>query len=581
MTHHGAARCLLFLALLAGGCGPVHQPPSIAGKDRAPQGSIPAHGTVGPSQYPDLARLEAMTARYLVVPLGADVAGLPASERACLAKLVEAARIMDGIFLRQVWEGNVSLLPRLAADPSPLGRARLRYFLINIGPWSRLDADAPFIQGVPPKSGGGAFYPADATRDEIERWVQQLPGTSRAEATGFFSVIRRAPGGLVSVPYSLEYQGELFRAARLLEEAASLTARESLSIYLNRRAAALRNDDYYDSDMAWMELDSRIEAVIGPYEVYEDKWFGYKAAFAAFVMLRDEEGGARLSVLQRRLQELENNLPVDPARRNPRLGELAPVRVVNILFAAGDPGRGVPAAFLLPNDERVIAEKGAKRIIIANVIDALYRFLLQPAAAVLLAEGEGISREALFLNIVMHELMHGLGPQELSRNGSRIPVRLELKETYSAIEEAKADISGLWGLQYLIDQGVVDRRMERAMYATFLVSCLDAVRSGTGEPHADARALQLNALLDSGGFILKEGKFSVDHEKVRGAVKDLTAQLLELEGRGDRDAAKRMLAELAVVRPGVRQALEKVRELPAALLPDYYTAEQLTAGPPP
>ncbi|HXH25096.1 MAG TPA: hypothetical protein VNI78_07600, partial [Vicinamibacterales bacterium] len=401
----------------------------------------------------ETARLERMAARFAPVDLSADLSPLPENERRALATLIEAAKVFDALFLRQVWEGNETLLLDLVRDQSPLGRARLRYFLINKGPWSRIDANQPFIPGVPAKPPGAAFYPPGAAKAEIEAWLKTLPDAERRRATGFFTTIRRAPDGrLIAVPYSVEYQVELGRVASLLREAASLTAQPTLRRYLEARATALLTNDYYESDVAWLEIDASIEPTIGPYEVYEDEWFNYKAAFEAFITVRDDAETQKLARFSSELQEIENNLPIDPKYRNPKLGALAPIRVVNTVFSSGDANRGVQtAAFNLPNDERVIAEKGSKRVMLKNNQEAKFRMVLQPIARIALAAPEQpfVAFDAFFTHILMHELMHGLGPHNLTVAGRSTTVRQELRELYSTIEEAKADVSGIFALQFL------------------------------------------------------------------------------------------------------------------------------------
>ena len=249
----------------------------------------PAVQTTTPTTDPETQTLQTMAARFAPVDLTADVAALPENERRALAKLVEAAKVFDALFLRQVWEGNEAMLLDLARDDSPVGRARRHYFLINKGPWSRLDENKPFIAGAPEKPEEANFYPAGATKADVEAWFKTLTSAERTRATGFFTTIRRGPDGkFIAVPYSLEYQGEIAHVADLLREAAALTTQPTLKNYLEKRAASLLSNDYFDSDVAWMELDASIEPTIGPYEVYEDEWFNYKAAFEAFITLRDD-----------------------------------------------------------------------------------------------------------------------------------------------------------------------------------------------------------------------------------------------------------------------------------------------------
>jgi hypothetical protein len=531
---------------------------------------------------PDAAALRRADGRFAPVELRVDLSRLPASERAALAKLVEAARVMDALFLRQVWAGNEPLLLALAKDETPLGRARLAAFLRYKGPWSRLDDDRPFVPGVPAKPPEANFYPAGATKAEVEAWFASLPEAEREAARGFFTVLRRAPGGrIVAVPYALEYQGELARAAALLREAAAATQEPSLRRFLEARAEAFLSNDYYASDVAWMELDASVEPTIGPYETYEDEWFGAKAAFEAFVTVRDDAETAKLARFAGELQGIEDALPIDPALRNPKLGALAPIRVVNQVFAAGDAASGVQtAAFNLPNDERVVKEKGSKRVMLRNVQQAKFEKVLVPIARVALspADRAKVTFDPFFTHILMHELVHGLGPQELELAGRRTTVRAELGDAYGAIEEAKADVGGLFALQKLLDEGKLDRAMEATLYPTFLASAFRSLRFGLGEAHGKGMALQLNWLLDAGAVTArKDGTFAIDAAKAREAVTALTRELMTVQGRGDRAAARELLDRLGVVRPEVQRVLDRLGAIPVDIAPRFVAAEGLAA----
>jgi hypothetical protein len=530
---------------------------------------------------PELTRLQAQTSRFAPVEITADVASLPENEQQALVRLCQAAWVMDGLFLRQVWGGNEGVLMRLLPDATALGQARLHYFLINKGPWSRLDANQSFVPGVPEKPAGANYYPAGATKSEVEAWMKTLTPAQRASATGFFTTIRRSASGtgFAIVPYSVEYQGELARAAALLREAASLTSQPTLKAFLLKRADAFVSNDYYDSDVAWMELDSSIEPTIGPYEVYEDGWFNFKAAFEAFITIRDQAETDKLARLGGQLQDIEDHLPIEPKYRNPKLGGMAPIRVVNELLASGDGNRGVQtAAFNLPNDERIVREKGAKRVMLRNVQQAKFNVALVPISKVVLspADQSRVSFDAFFTHTVMHELMHGLGPHQISVAGRATTVRQELKDTYSAIEEAKADISGLFALQYLVDKGVLSNALESQMYDTFLASAFRSIRFGINEAHGRGIALQLNYLLDDGSFQARpDGTFAVDRAKIKQGVTALTHDLMTLEAQGDYRAATDMLSRLAVVRPQVKAALDRLGSIPVDIEPRFATAEQL------
>ncbi len=516
---------------------------------------------------------------FAPVELAVDVSSLPPNEQRALGKLVEAARLMDTLFLRQDWAGNEPLLLALAQDSSPSGRAMLRAFLTNKGPWDRLDHNRPFVAGAPPKPPQANFYPADATKAEVEAWMKSLPPAERARATGFYTEVRRGTDGkLMLVPYSVAFDNELMQAATLLEQAAALTADASLQKFLRARARAFRSNDYYESDVLWMKLDGAIEPTLGPYETYEDEWFGDKAAFEAFVTVRDEAETKKLARFSAELQDIENHLPIDAALRNPKLGALAPIRVVNELFCAGDANHGVQtAAYNLPNDERIAKEMGTKRVMLRNVQQAKFDKVMLPIARATMAPADvkNVAFEPFFTHILMHELMHGLGPHNIVVGGRATTVRQELQETGSAIEEAKADVSGLFALQYLIDKGVVDRAMERTLYPTYLAETFRAVRFGVTEAHGKCMALQINRLLDAGAIVEKNGVFAVDVPKFKQAVVALTHDLLVIEAHGDAAGARALLAKMAVVRPEVQRALDKLRAVPVDIAPRFVTADKL------
>ncbi|MBV8906625.1 MAG: hypothetical protein JOZ22_23535, partial [Acidobacteriia bacterium] len=390
----------------------------------------------------------------------------------------------------------------------------------------------------------------------------------------FFTVIRRdANRRLTTQPYSKAYAADLANVAALLREAAALTGNASLKKYLTSRADALLSNDYYASDIAWMELDAPLDITIGPYETYNDEIFGYKAAFEAYITIRDDRETARLQALTSHLQEIENNLPMEPRYRNPKLGGLAPIRVVNEVFASGDGAHGVrTAAFNLPNDERIVHEKGAKRVMLKNIQEAKFRTILTPLADRALAKSErgNLSFDSFFFHILAHELSHGIGPQQIQVNGNRTSPRQQLKELHATIEEAKADVTGLFMLQHLYDHGLVrhEAASERQLYTTYLASTFRSVRFGLTEAHARGTALQFNYFTDKGGFVANaDGSFRVDFDKIKGAVRDLDHELLTLEAQGDYQGAKRLLDQLAVVRPAMQKALDGMKDLPTDIDP--------------
>jgi hypothetical protein len=513
---------------------------------------------------PDLAELNRMIARFAPAEIRADPSYLAPGDQRALQKLLEAAHVIDDIFITQLWNGNAALREKLLKDTTPLGQARLHYFNLNKGPWSDLDDHEAFLTGVPPKKLPGAnFYPEDLTRDEFETWVARMPHEQQEDARGFFTVIRRTPEKkLYAVPYDSAYETQLQKAAALLEEAAALTPNTSLKEFLTLRAKAFRSNGYYESDVAWMKLDAPIDITIGPYETYNDELFGYKASFEAYVTLRDDRETAKLKAFAAHIQEIENNLPLDAKYRNPKLGGLAPIRVVNEVLATGDGAHGVrTAAYNLPNDERIVKAMGSKRVMLKNVQEAKFSKTLEPIARrVLPADAQrDLDFDAFFSHILAHEMTHGIGPQ----NG----VRQALKELHSAIEEAKADATGLFMLQYLYDHKLMPEA-EHRLYTTYLASSFRTLRFGVHEAHGKGMAMQFNYLTDKGAFVENpDGTFAVNFQKIKPAVRDLVHDLLTIEANGDYAGAKKMLDELGVLRPPMERALEKLKDIPVDIEP--------------
>ncbi len=542
----------------------------------------------------DLAQLDRMASRFAPTPLRVDTSRLSSGDRQALVKLIEAARILNDIFLQQMWDGNLALYARLQKDTTPLGKARLHYFWINKGPWSELDEYKAFLPGVPTRKPLGAnFYPENMTKDAFESWVAQLSPKEQEQAKSFFTVIRwnensKPPNNLLAIPYSQQYVDDLTRSANLLREAAGLTDNASLKKFLDLRAEAFLSNDYYESDMAWMDLDAPLDITIGPYETYNDELFGYKAAYEAYVNLRDEEETTKLTVFTQHLQEIENNLPIDPQYRNPKLGAAAPIRVVDEILSAGDGAHGVQtAAYNLPNDDRVVQQKGSKRVMLKNVQEAKFRSVLLPIARRTLSQPAmvDVSFEPFFTHILAHELMHGLGPHQIKVQGRDTTPREELKELYSAIEEAKADVTGLFALRYMMDHSKEmglskslpsDEAAQRQLYTTYLASAFRSLRFGLNDAHGKGMAIQFNYLMDKGAFVQHgDGTFSVDMSKIKSAIADLDHDLLTIEAEGNYAGAKKMLDELGVVRPALRKTLDGLQGIPTDIEPIFATADEL------
>ncbi|HTC35556.1 MAG TPA: hypothetical protein VK724_19440, partial [Bryobacteraceae bacterium] len=383
---------------------------------------------------------------------------------------------------------------------------------------------------------------------------------------------------LHAVPYSQEYRADLEKSAKLLDEAAALTDNVTLKKFLVERAKAFRSNDYYESDIAWMDLDAPLDITIGPYETYNDDIFGYKAAFEAYVNVRDDAETTKLKFFADHLQEVENNLPIDPQYRNPKLGASSPIRVVNEVFDAGDAAHAVQtAAYNLPNDERVVTLKGSKRVMLKNVQEAKFHSTLEPIAKQVLtpASQKDLSFDAFFTHILAHELSHGIGPHQITVAGRATTPRQEMKELYSAIEEAKADVTGLFMLQHLYDKKLIEGgpEKERQLYTTFLASTFRTLRFGLNDAHGKGMAMQVNYITEKGGFIARpDGTFEVNFDKIKAAVRDLDHELLTIEATGDYARAKHMLDQWGVIRPSMQKALSGLDSIPVDILPVFAAA---------
>jgi len=395
------------------------------------------------------------------------------------------------------------------------------------------------------------------------------------------------------VPYSTEYKTDLQQAGRLLREAAALTDNASLKKFLTTRAEAFTTNNYIESDIAWMDLDAPLDITYGPYETYNDELFGFKAAFEAYINIRDDQETARLAFLGQHLQDIENNLPEDAQYRNPRLGALAPIRVVNQVFSAGDGNHGVQtAAYNLPNEESVVQQKGSKRVMLKNIQEGKFKATLVPISKVVLppASQADLDFGLFFTHIVAHELTHGLGPHQIKLNGRETNPRLELKETYSAIEEAKADVTGLFALQFLMSQADESRskapaplphgpEAEKRLYTTYLASSFRTLRFGLQDAHARGMAVQFNHFMDKSAFIANaDGTFAVDIPRMKEAVASLDHDLLTIEAIGDYNAAKALLSKASTIRPELQRALDRLKSVPTDIEPVFVTADALTGA---
>ncbi|RPI14309.1 MAG: Zn-dependent hydrolase [Lysobacterales bacterium] len=488
---------------------------------------------------------------YAPVTLRADLGSLTARERDMVGLLIDAAAIMDDLFWRQAYPGDRAALLGGLSDPEVR-----RYAEINYGPWDRLAGNAPFVPGMGPKPPGAGFYPLDMTKDEFER--ANLPN-ARSE----YTVLRRGEGGALEVvPYSVHYRAELERAATLLERAAALADEPGLRRYLELRARALRTDDYRSSDMAWLDMkDNRVDVVIGPIETYEDKLYGYKAAFEAYVLVKDLEWSRRLARYAAMLPALQRGLPVPEAYKRETPGTDSDLNAYDVVYYAGDCNAGSKTiAINLPNDEQVQLAKGTRRLQLKNAMRAKFDAIMVPIAGELIApeQRRHVTFDAFFANTMFHEVAHGLGIKNtVDGKGT---VRDALKERASGIEEGKADVLGLYMVTRLHEQGELAGALED-YYVTFLAGIFRSVRFGAASAHGEANMVRFNFFADRGAFARGEdGHYRVDMPRMRRAVDELSAVLLKLQGDGDYAGVERLGRELGVIRPGLQADLDRLSQ---------------------
>uniref|UniRef100_A0A803KUE1 Nudix hydrolase domain-containing protein n=1 Tax=Chenopodium quinoa TaxID=63459 RepID=A0A803KUE1_CHEQI len=568
--------------------------------------------------------------RYAPIPLSAELGGISDSDKEALVLVLKAAMIMDDIFHQQVCASNPALRDWLKehADTSPLNKLKWKYFGINKSPWSCLDENQAFLSTADSaiimhshatklvsgwkgleykaafplaKSPGANFYPSDMDKLEFELWKNSLSEDERQEAMGFFNVIKRHSGvtdtpsdggnadqsihDLYCVPFSQEYWSYLTKASELLYKAAELTSFSNLKKLLYSKADAFLSNDYYDSDIAWMELDSKLDVTIGPYETYEDALFGYKATFEAFIGVRDDDATAKLKLFGDNLLVLEQNLPMKDTFKSKDV-TAAPIRVIQLLYNAGkkrfkmlvllqDVKGPQTVAFNLPNDERIVKDRGTSMVMLKNVSEAKFKHILFPIAEGCISkeQQELVDFDSFFTHTICHECCHGIGPHSIVLpDGRKSTVRLELQELHSALEEAKADIVGLWALNFFISQNLLPSSLCKSMYVSFLAGCFRSVRFGLDEAHGKGQALQFNWLFEKEAFILHpDGRFSVDFDKI-----------LTIQATGDKIAASSLLEKYCKITNPLRLALDKLEsaEVPVDITPTFTTANQLLHGRP-
>ena len=511
--------------------------------------------------------LGTMVKQFVETDIKYDESPLNDNQKKIVENLYYASKIMDDLFFSQVYSKNYEVKEQLKSDNEK------KYFNIMFGPFDRLDHNKPFF-GLTNKPEGANFYPEDMTKEELNNWIENHPDDEAAFLSEF-TVIRRDGEKLVAIPYSEFYMDKLTKAAEYLNKAAEFAENESLKKYLTTRAAAFLSNDYYESDMAWMDLkDHAIEVVIGPYEVYEDEMFNYKAAFESFVTIMDPVESEKLEVFGSYLNDIEKNLPIDDKYKNFDRGSESPIVVVQEVYSAGYSKAGVQTlAFNLPNDERVREAKGSKKVMLKNVHEAKFEKLLFPIAEVVLdpEQLKYVTFDGFFNQTLMHEMSHGVGPGKIKKDGKDTEVCKELKETYSKIEECKADVLGMYNNMFMIGEGVYPESFANENWVTFLAGTFRSVRFGINSAHGGGNAIIYNYLLEKGAYEYNDStkKVRVNFDKIYDVVKELANVLLTIQAEGDYDASVALIEKYAVNSPSMNTLIENLNHLPVDIKPVF------------
>src|SRR4051794_27018321 len=544
-----------FLAAAATDCAAPAPPPTIS--------------VANPDGY----SLATQRAKIVRIAMHPDPSFLTAEERDVVNDLIQAADLLDPVFLRQVSADN----PRVRAEIASLNRADgpllLDWFDFNAGPWDTLADNRPFW-GDRPMPPGGGVYPADLTRDALDAYLAAHPG-EKAALTDPYTVVRRDGDRLVAVPYSVEYRQWLEPAARLLEKAAARTGNASLKRFLTLRAQAFRTNDYYESEMAWMDVSGTpIEVVIGPYEVYVDNLYAQKTAFESYVTVADPRQSAALARYKALLPDMERNLPVDAKYKNANRPFSSPILVTEEVHGGGEAGPGIQTiAFNLPNDERVRAAKGAKKVILANVLGAKYERIVAPLAGLVFVpeQARSVTKAYMTQETLFHELSHSLGPGILTLNGRQTTVNAELKDQYSAVEESKADVMGAWNILYLMHRGELPIAEREQLMASYMADVFRHLRFGTADAHGRGAAMQYGFLKEQGGIAWDPSarRFRLDYDKVEAGLAALVGVLVRLEGDGDYAGARAFLDRYGRLGPDAQGVIATMTQIPVDIQPTY------------
>jgi Peptidase family M49 len=557
----------LLLVLLLAGC--IYQTVySQAGRRAEAKPKTTAECVIRDPIHGDLA---GQVAKFKLVAMPFSVVGLSPQEQKLAYKLVEAAQYLESIYWRQSDPKGLDLLKRLTGCNTVMAQKVRRYLIINGSRYDLLEGNKPFI-GYDSFSPGRAIYPAGITRAEIEAYVARHP-ESKTQIYSPYTVIKRQGAELVAVPYHVEYRQWLALAASALREAASLSADPAFTNFLRLRADALLTDDYYKSDLAWLDLDNpKFDIIFAPYETYLDDVLGVKTSYGAAVMIRNQAESAKLAVYMKYVPEIQEALPLAPEDKPSLQGHSTPMEVMDTPYRAGDLRHGYQAvADNLPNDPRIHQEKGTKKIFFKNFMDARVNNVVLPIGKLLMRDDQAAlaSMDGYMSAVLMHEICHGLGPAFARTSAGQADIRQSLGPIYPGVEEAKADMVGLFGLDWLMEKDAVPRQKAPEVYASYVAGIFRTVRFGVAEAHGRAEMMEFNYLAEQGAITRdrKTGRYVIDYAKMVVAIAGLAKELLEIEATGDRNRAEQWFQRYGVMPADLKSALSNIKDVPVDIDP--------------
>ena len=505
--------------------------------------------------------LAAQLAKFRPVQMPFNTSGLSTREVAMVRKLVEAGQDLESIFWRQSDPQGLAIYQALANCPGATEKQIHHYLLINGNRYDLLEGTKPFLVNTRYEP-GHALYPAGITRKEIEDYVAAHPAR-KAEIYNPWTVVKRQGRELVGVPYHVEYKQWLVPAAKALRDAAALSDDKQFANFLRLRADALLSDNYYSSDIAWVDLDNhKFDVIFAPYETYLDDLLGVKTSYGVAVMIRNPAESSKLTMYKKYAAAIQDALPIPAADRPSNAGHPTPMEVMDTPFRAGDLRHGYQAvADNLPNDPRIHAEKGTKKIFFKNFMDARVNYVVLPIAKLLLRPDQAnlASGDGYLTTTVMHEISHGLGPAYSRINGKQADIRESIGPIYSGLEEAKADIVGLYGLDWLMNHGVLPKSRARDFYASEVAGIFRTVRFGTAEAHAKAEMMEFNYFVEQRAITrdAATGRYVIDFAKMPGAVASLAKELLTIEATGNRARAEAWMTKYGTMPADLKAALDR------------------------